>query len=170
VFEEKDFRIASMFLSSLRGIEDKIDDIPYGIDFMNHSKIPCNAVIVGNNGAGKTSIFSALEYIYANMIDEAALREFSGNGSDRLYEYLKRAGGSNDPFCEIKTVKNVIYDIKKGYIVKILKRLPIPRPVLLANMMSLNMGGKTFRVRMNHFTIKSQNYWGSRIILIFTNI
>jgi hypothetical protein len=125
--KEKDFRIASILLSSLRGIEDKFDNIPYGIDFMNHSKTPYSAVIVGNNGAGKTSIYSAMEYIYANSIDEAELREFHENGSADLSEYLKRANSKQDPFCQIKTVKDAAYNIEKRIYSKDFEALANPK-------------------------------------------
>lgn len=114
--KERDFRISSIILSSLRGIGDKINDIPYGIDLTNHSQTPYNAIIVGNNGSGKTSIFSALEYIYVNEIDEAKLRKFGSDRKPNFHEYLKRADGSYDPFCEINTVLNETYNIKKRII------------------------------------------------------
>lgn len=112
ILQEDDFRICSIRLSSVRGIDDKVNEIPFGIDLTNNSSTPCNAIIVGNNGSGKTSIFSALEYAYTDEISEANLRKYGTKKKPNYYEYLKNTNSTNDPFCEIKTIKNKTFDLK----------------------------------------------------------
>ena len=99
----KDFRISSIKLSSLRGIGEKENDIPYGVDLMDNSETPLNAVIVGHNGSGKTSIFSALEYMYTGEISEAKLRSPGKEFGEVNYEdYLNRTQNhSSKTFCEV---------------------------------------------------------------------
>lgn len=109
ILEKKDFRISSILLSSIRGIEDRPDEVPFGIDLMDdNSNVPLNAIIVGNNGAGKTSIFSALEYIYTNEISEAKFREY-GKGDESYSNYLKRTNSTHAPYSEIQIVDGDSY-------------------------------------------------------------
>ena len=110
--EKTDFRISSILLSSIRGIEDKQDELPFGINLMSDSGVPLNAIIVGNNGTGKTSIFSAVEYIYTEEISEAILRDYKGDGKKAKYpHYLMRVNSKNDPYGEIQIIDGDIYDL-----------------------------------------------------------
>lgn len=62
-FNFRDYRLLNIRLLNVRIFPfDK--EIPYGIDFTNNKKEACSAFIVGNNGFGKSSIYSALEYLY----------------------------------------------------------------------------------------------------------
>ena len=72
----KDFRIKNVEISNVRGIPSKeeSDNIPYGINLFQDNNSVYNSIILANNGNGKSSIFSALEMIYANDIGEKNLR------------------------------------------------------------------------------------------------
>ena len=62
-FNFRDYRLLDIRLLNVRIFPfDK--EIPYGIDFTNNKYEACSAFIVGNNGFGKSSIYSALEYLY----------------------------------------------------------------------------------------------------------
>lgn len=101
-FENKDFRIQSIQLSSVRGIPDAVQNIPYGIDFMNEGVIN-NAIILANNGVGKSSVFAALEMIYAQEIGEKQLRNNTKPNEDEFKEYLKRFNSLEQPRCNVIT-------------------------------------------------------------------
>lgn len=101
-YENKDFRIQSIQLSSVRGIPDAIKGIPYGIDFMNEEIIN-NAIILANNGVGKSSVFAALEMIYAQEIGEKQLRNNTEPKVDEFKSYLKRFSSLEQPYCSVIT-------------------------------------------------------------------
>lgn len=101
-FENKDCRIQSIQLSSVRGIPDAVQNIPYGIDFMNEGLIN-NAIILANNGVGKSSVFAALEMIYAQEIGEKQLRNNAKPNEDEFKKYLKRFGSLEQPYCNVIT-------------------------------------------------------------------
>lgn len=102
IYENKDFRIRSIQLSSLRGIPDAVEDIPYGIDFMSEELIN-NAIILANNGVGKSSVFAALEMIYAQEIGEKQLRNNTKPTRDEFKNYLKRFDSLAQPHCNVVT-------------------------------------------------------------------
>jgi len=107
VYINKDFRIKSIEISSLRGVPSKIENngIPYGINFINSKGILNNAIILANNGTGKSSIFAGLEMIFANEIGEKNLRSKSSN-SLKLKDYnsyLERFQSDEKPNCTIET-------------------------------------------------------------------
>ncbi len=102
IFENKDFRIQSIQLSSVRGIPDAIQNIPYGIDFM-HEGLINNAIILANNGVGKSSVFAAIEMIYAQEIGEKQLRNNTKPNEDEYKKYLKRFDSLEQPYCNVLT-------------------------------------------------------------------
>lgn len=102
-FKSKDYRIKSIEISNLRGIPEQ-DKYPFGMNFFEGNKIN-NAIILANNGTGKSSVFAGLEMIYAQEIGEKKLRALSpDNLSDDDYDnYLKRVQSKLKPMCKIQT-------------------------------------------------------------------
>ena len=100
-----DYRIKNVRLADVRGIPGKDENgVPFGINFSEASIIN-NAIILANNGTGKSSIFSALEMLFTQEISERKLRRRNPN-SIRLEDYsnyLKRFPIKRQPFCEIDT-------------------------------------------------------------------
>ncbi len=100
-----DYRIKNLTLADVRGIPEKDENgVPFGINFTENSIIN-NAIILANNGTGKSSIFSALEMLFTQQISERKLRKRNPN-SLRLEDYnnyLKRFPHERQPFCEIDT-------------------------------------------------------------------
>ncbi len=100
-----DYRIKNVRLTDVRGIPGKDENgVPFGINFSEDSIIN-NAIILANNGTGKSSIFSALEMLFTQEISERKLRRRNPN-SIRLEDYsnyLKRFPTERQPFCEIDT-------------------------------------------------------------------
>lgn len=100
-----DYRIKNVRLADVRGIPGKDENgVLFGINFSEDSIIN-NAIILANNGTGKSSIFSALEMLFTQEISERKLRRRNPN-SIRLEDYsnyLKRFPVERQPFCEIDT-------------------------------------------------------------------
>jgi len=98
----KDLRIKSVILHNVRGIPDKIDGIPFGVNFYENEKI-FNALILGPNSSGKSSLFSGMEYVFAKRIGEADLRteNIYPSGDSYYLDYLKHF--SAQPICKILT-------------------------------------------------------------------
>lgn len=100
-----DYRVKNITLADVRGIPEKDENgVPFGINFTENSIIN-NAIILANNGTGKSSIFSALEMIFAQQISERKLRKRSPNSLkvEDYGNYLKRFPTEKQPFCEIDT-------------------------------------------------------------------
>jgi len=114
-FENKDFRIKSLKLANIRGIPGREDDMPFGITFSNNN-IANNAVILGSNGSGKSSIYETLEYTFCQRIGEAELRSSNQNietGSDYFKTYLSHFNQSfRNSFCVVDTNEGE-FDIHK---------------------------------------------------------
>ncbi len=109
--EERDFRVQKISISNIRGFPKS--EIPYGIEFVENDEIK-NAVILGANGIGKSSIFTALEYVYGGKIGEALLRN-----QEDFKDYISR---NNAPFldCHFKIeTNNGNYDIQSPIFEKI---------------------------------------------------
>ncbi len=105
----KDFRIKSMEASDLRGIPEKDKNgISFGIDFFENGIIN-NAIILANNGMGKSSIFAGLEMIFAQEIGEKQLRTTNPDNLKKSdYDnYLKRFPDGIKPMCSIETNEGV---------------------------------------------------------------
>lgn len=70
------------------------DEPPFGIDFTkNENARNANLFLVGNNGSGKTTIFSGLEYLCAGKISAAEQRKVEINSS-----YLNYGKDKSTPF------------------------------------------------------------------------
>lgn len=82
--EIRDFRICNMSFRNFRTFPKH--DLPYGIEFAEPSGEPCSLFLVGKNGTGKSTIFDALEWIYAGRVSNAEDRGVIKR--DNIFEYL----------------------------------------------------------------------------------
>jgi hypothetical protein len=101
----KDYRIKSIEISNVRGIPEKDESgISFGIDFTVDESVN-NAIILANNGTGKSSIFSALEMIFTQEISEKQLRTHNSRnlGKSEYDKYLLRFPKESKPYCSIRT-------------------------------------------------------------------
>jgi len=100
-----DYRIKHIQLASVRGIPQRdLDNLPFGMDFLEDGVIN-NAIILANNGTGKSSVFSALEFIYTQEISEKRLRMYNDSKitKSEYEDYLKRYPYTTKPYCSITT-------------------------------------------------------------------
>lgn len=94
--EEQDYRIKNFLLSSVRGFPKS--EPPFGIDFTEDDEIK-NAIILGANGIGKSSIFTSLEYVFGGNVGEAKLRN-----QNNFENYISHFNSSfTDCFFKIET-------------------------------------------------------------------
>lgn len=102
-YRNADYRIKSIEISNLRGIPEQ-SDCPFGINFLKNS-IVNNAIILANNGTGKSSVFAGLEMIFAQEIGEKNLRVINPDNLNQndYNSYISRIQSSQRPKCEIKT-------------------------------------------------------------------
>lgn len=100
----KDLRIQAIEISAVRGIPEKTDGHSFGMSFIDEGAIN-NAVILANNGVGKSSVFSAIEMIYAQEISEKRLRSAQNKhiSYEEYNEYLERFPLKEKPTCTVYT-------------------------------------------------------------------
>jgi hypothetical protein len=104
-YNNKDYRIKNIEISNLRGIPSlqESENIPFGINLID-DEICHNAIVLANNGTGKSSLFAGLEMIFANEIGEKKLRTKKNNISESEFlDYLKRFPLLGKPNCKIET-------------------------------------------------------------------
>lgn len=121
-YKGKDFRIKEIEISNLRGIPqvDEDNPLPYGISLLDDDGEINNAIILANNGVGKSSVFAGLEMIYAQEIGEKKLRTFNPDSlkEENYNKYLSNIKNNAKPICKVKTVdgdyslENVILENK----------------------------------------------------------
>jgi hypothetical protein len=100
---DKDYRLKNLEIANLRGIPSSNDNgKPFGFNLEDESNIS-NAVVIANNGVGKSSLFAGLEMVYAQEIGEKNLRSKSDNSLEDYNEYLMRFESNNQPICKIQT-------------------------------------------------------------------
>lgn len=105
IFKNKDYRIKNIEISNLRGIPSTQEskNIPYGINLIE-DEICHNAIVLANNGTGKSSLFAGLEMIYANEIGEKRLRTKKEDINEtEFFDYLKRFPQNGKPICKVET-------------------------------------------------------------------
>jgi len=112
----KDFRIKQIEFSNVRGIPSlhESNDIPYGINLSKNHDSVYNSIVLANNGTGKSSIFSALEMIYANSIGEKNLRtqNYKSLKESDYLEYLERFPVGEKPICNVETIEGNTYSLE----------------------------------------------------------
>lgn len=99
---KKDYRLKAVRLSNVRGIPKEINSTKYGFDLFENGEIQ-NAVFLGPNGTGKSSLFNAIEFIYSHEVAEKKLRVKNPDSlnEDDFIEYLEHFNEA--PECEIET-------------------------------------------------------------------
>lgn len=70
-----DLRFIGVSLAGIKKYPVRTDAMKYGLSFSKEN-LPINNVFVGANGVGKTSIYSALEYVGMREINSALVRGF----------------------------------------------------------------------------------------------
>lgn len=84
--EGKDYRVSSVVFHDFRTFPE-YEDKPFGIDFEGKYKQPCSLFLLGSNGTGKSTIFTALEKFYtgkSSLAKERVVKE------DRYLTYAFR--------------------------------------------------------------------------------
>lgn len=99
----KDHRIKNLYLKNFRTFPYIEGSVPYGIKFTDEHNNPSSLFLLGSNGTGKTTLFSALEYYYSGAVSYALSRK-EGN----FKRFLTFGFGQTD---SIKT-DNVILGIE----------------------------------------------------------
>lgn len=69
-----DLRFLGMSLAGIK--KYPVKKLNFGLSFANQKGKPVNSIFVGENGVGKTSIYSALEYVGMGKINSAQLRGY----------------------------------------------------------------------------------------------
>ena len=77
----QDHRISKFMLHGVRGFGINGKDTYFGLECSDDSGIPCSMVLVGSNGIGKTSLFSALEFASMGYSNCAKLRGYKSTKS-----------------------------------------------------------------------------------------
>ena len=67
--ETRDYRVKNLSFCYFRTFPH--NDPPYGVSFTNKSDEPCSLFLVGRNGTGKSTVFDALEWMYAGKVNNA---------------------------------------------------------------------------------------------------
>lgn len=104
-FEGKDYRIKNIEIANLRGIPEKDKSgFAFGLDLIENGTAN-NAIILANNGTGKSSIFAGLEMIYAQEIGEKRLRTENHKSlkNDDYFKYIGRFPFGGKSFCKVST-------------------------------------------------------------------
>lgn len=92
----KDLRIRSMWLEGYRGIpKADCNGIEYGISMYPELKDlrikePFSMVLLGSNGSGKTSLYSAIELLCLGSTSIARKHKIKANGFEKFYHHLSR--------------------------------------------------------------------------------
>lgn len=102
-----DYRFRNLQMRNFRKFpHDEKRNYPYGIDFLMEDG-PASLILVGSNGTGKTSLFSAMEYTMTRFLSSANLRNIPEK------EYPHYLAYSNQRFENVQVVldteKETIY-------------------------------------------------------------
>lgn len=90
-----DFRFLGLTLAGIKKYPVRNDSLNYGLSFLKDGK-PVNSIFVGANGVGKTSIYSALEYVGMRKINSALMRG-----------YEREIGQTADKFKDVEEDQSV---------------------------------------------------------------
>jgi len=102
-----DLRIIQMQWSAMRGFELRLPNNLHEISFEKNNK-PTSAVIYGTNGAGKSTVFDALEYIYTEQISELKARQIDTPSKKDYLKFLERTENKGCLHCAVKTPANTL--------------------------------------------------------------
>lgn len=76
--EVKDWRLKSLQFHDFRSFP-QYEDCPFGIDFLGSRNNPCSLFLLGSNGTGKSSIFTAIESYFTGRSSLAVERGVDPN-------------------------------------------------------------------------------------------
>jgi energy-coupling factor transporter ATP-binding protein EcfA2 len=103
----KDFRLKEIYIKNFRGYPSGKDGLPFGVSFEENGK-PLNAIILGSNGVGKSSLYQAIEYLYCQRIGEAELRTYNNSYDDDSPFFREYSAHDNlefkEVFCQANTM------------------------------------------------------------------
>lgn len=102
-----DYRFRNLLIRNFRKFpHEERSNFPYGIDFLLREE-PASLILVGGNGTGKTSLFSAMEYTMTRFLSSASLRDID------VADYPHYLAYSNQHYENVQvaldTVKETIY-------------------------------------------------------------
>lgn len=97
-----DYRIKRMALDDFRTYPHH-DEIAYGIDFCNSKDEVNSLLLIGGNGTGKSSIFSALEKAYTGFTSQAEERQVDQNVYNS-YGFRKKSNVEDSQSVKISLV------------------------------------------------------------------
>lgn len=109
--EVSDYRFKNLQIRNFRKFpRTENAGLYYGIDFISGQE-PANLILLGGNGTGKTSLFSAMEYTMTRFLSSAELRNIPQNNYTRYLPY------GNEKFDNVlvilDTVKDTFYSDKE---------------------------------------------------------
>ena len=98
---ELDLRLNSLSVSGFRGFPPvKQDELGYGLAFSmpdtNNRRIPCSTILLGSNGSGKTSLYSAIELICTGTSAIAQKHRIESKYQSEFYHHLSDVEGRMD--------------------------------------------------------------------------
>lgn len=88
-----DYRFLYLYLKAFRKFPKLQGNDYFGISFCREkdsTHIPCNTIIQGGNGTGKTSVFGAMEYLFTGNMSAAYKHGYMDD--EKLDDYLPYAG------------------------------------------------------------------------------
>ena len=94
---KKDYRFHRLYLKSFRKFPNLPENEYYGIFFYGlrgKTQLPETTLLQGNNGAGKTSVFGAMEYLFTGRISAAEKMNFKTK--EEQERYMCFAGGKKE--------------------------------------------------------------------------
>lgn len=102
-----DLRIIKMQWSAMRCFESRPPDKLHNIEFGQNNQAT-STIIYGTNGAGKSTIFDALEYIYTGQISELRARQIDTPSKKDHLRFLERFEDEGSLYCSVKTISNTL--------------------------------------------------------------
>ncbi len=101
----KDLRVRIVKFHNFRTFPE-VEDRPFGIDFLGKNQQPCSLFLLGSNGTGKSSIFTALETFYTGKSSLAKQRTVK-EGRYLSYAFKEENKFILDEHLDVVTVNDV---------------------------------------------------------------
>lgn len=104
IWTNQDYRFLHLYLKGFRKFPfEKFYGVPFGSK-QEESSCPPSVLIYGGNGTGKTSVFSALEYLFTEQISAAKKQRLKKNEIKDFIPYAK--GHINEVLINVTTKSN----------------------------------------------------------------
>lgn len=101
--KNQDFRFQSIIIESFRKFPPQKK---FGISFCDGNQEPSSVLIQGGNGTGKTSVFSAMEFLFTGNVSAANKQGY--NTITEIEDFVKYARSENRENIEVKTKTGTI--------------------------------------------------------------